>query len=324
MHRLTPPALAFLYCAELRISICFFSDVQSKKTDQMSDVFLSYSAKDRERVRYLRDGLALLGFQVFWDQEVPPGREWNDWIVEQLRQSRSVIVVWSSHSVVSRNVRHEVDIAVEQGKLLPVLLEPLGVSQMPMGHSALQAVRLVDWTGNAADPEWQKLVVALEAALTTPWMRRRFVERDTSLRAEVIATKRALEAAQAEKQEVDQSLRTEIEGRRSLAAERDMARAEASRVAADQAEAQRVQLEARAEAAERKLTGHPVRTRRALALLLPIGLILCAAFFGTGYFAGRSSPIGPVAAPADGVSAFRPNELYAIGLALIKGSSQQA
>ena len=46
----------------------------------MTDVFFSYSSKDRERVRPIRDALVAEGFDVFWDQEVPPGRNWDEWI----------------------------------------------------------------------------------------------------------------------------------------------------------------------------------------------------------------------------------------------------
>ena len=39
----------------------------------MTDVFFSYSSKDRERVRPIRDAVvAEEGFDVFWDQDVPP------------------------------------------------------------------------------------------------------------------------------------------------------------------------------------------------------------------------------------------------------------
>jgi TIR domain len=39
----------------------------------VTDIFFSYSSKDRERVRPVRDALVAQGFEVFWDQEVPPG-----------------------------------------------------------------------------------------------------------------------------------------------------------------------------------------------------------------------------------------------------------
>ena len=54
----------------------------------MADVFFSYSSKDRERVRPIRDALVAEGFDVFWDQEVSPGRNWDEWIREHLAAAR--------------------------------------------------------------------------------------------------------------------------------------------------------------------------------------------------------------------------------------------
>ena len=50
----------------------------------MTDVFFSYSSKDRERVRPIRDALVAEGFDVFWDREVPPGRNRDEWIRRHL------------------------------------------------------------------------------------------------------------------------------------------------------------------------------------------------------------------------------------------------
>ena len=55
----------------------------------MTDIFFfSYSSKDRERVRPVRDALAAQGFDVFWDQEVPTGLDWDRWIRDHLNKSK--------------------------------------------------------------------------------------------------------------------------------------------------------------------------------------------------------------------------------------------
>ena len=43
----------------------------------MTDIFFSYSSADRERVRPIRNALAEQGFEVFWDQQVPTGMDWD-------------------------------------------------------------------------------------------------------------------------------------------------------------------------------------------------------------------------------------------------------
>jgi TIR domain len=82
-------------------------------------------------VRAVRDALVAEGFDVFWDQQVPSGKDWNTCIRERLGQSKCVLVF--CQSVISRNVRHEAIVADQQGKLTPVLLETITAEQVPIG-----------------------------------------------------------------------------------------------------------------------------------------------------------------------------------------------
>ena len=91
----------------------------------LTDIFFSYSSKDRDRVEAAHKALTERGFDVFWDLQVPAGIDWDRWIHARLEQSRCVIVFWTANAAASRNVRHEVAIAAEDGKLLQVMLEPL-------------------------------------------------------------------------------------------------------------------------------------------------------------------------------------------------------
>jgi hypothetical protein len=105
----------------------------------MTDIFFSYSSADRERVRPIRDALVAQGFEVFWDQQVPSGMDWDTWIRQHLTKSKCAMAFWSATSVSSDNVRHEAMVAKQQGKLISVLLEPLTAEQFPMGLYAQQA-----------------------------------------------------------------------------------------------------------------------------------------------------------------------------------------
>jgi len=73
----------------------------------MADIFLSYSSADRKRIQPLHDALTAHGFDVFWDQIVPVGSDWDTWIRERLRDAHVAMVVWSNNSIQSKNVRHE-------------------------------------------------------------------------------------------------------------------------------------------------------------------------------------------------------------------------
>ncbi|NJO35515.1 MAG: toll/interleukin-1 receptor domain-containing protein [Rhodospirillales bacterium] len=72
----------------------------------VTDIFLSYSSKDRERVLPIQEALHDLGFEVFWDQAVPTGVDWDAGIRQQLGKAKCAVVLWSTSSVESRNVRH--------------------------------------------------------------------------------------------------------------------------------------------------------------------------------------------------------------------------
>src|SRR5215471_16463008 len=71
----------------------------------MTDIFFSYSSADRERVRPIRDALVAQGFEVFWDQQVPAGTDWDTWIRQHLTKSKCAMAFWSATSVSSDNVR---------------------------------------------------------------------------------------------------------------------------------------------------------------------------------------------------------------------------
>ena len=150
----------------------------------MTDIFFSYSSKDRDRVEAAHKALTERGFDVFWDLQVPAGIDWDRWIHARLDQSRCVIVFWSANSAASRNVRHEVAIAAEDGKLLQVMLEPLATRDLPMGALADQSAKLMDWRGDAADPEWAKLIAAVEEKATPRWLRQKVQGLEVALKGE--------------------------------------------------------------------------------------------------------------------------------------------
>jgi hypothetical protein len=150
----------------------------------LTDIFFSYSSKDRDRVEAAHKALTERGFEVFWDLQVPAGIDWDRWIHARLDQSRCVIVFWTANSAASRNVRHEVAIAAEDGKLLQVMLEPLAARNLPMGALADQAVKLMKWCGDATDPEWGKLIVAVEEKATPRWLRQKVHGLEIALRDE--------------------------------------------------------------------------------------------------------------------------------------------
>ena len=183
----------------------------------MTDIFFSYSSADRERVRPIRDALVAQGFDVFWDQEVPTGLDWDSWIRQHLAKSKCAMAFWSTASIASRNVRHEATIADQQGKLIPVLLEPLTAQQFPMGFYAQQAANLADWNGDLGHDEWCKLRREYEAKLMPAWVRQRMDEKD----AELVGERARREGAERRDRVLQAQIAKEAEVQQVLKRERD-------------------------------------------------------------------------------------------------------
>jgi TIR domain len=198
----------------------------------MTDIFFSYSSKDRDRLRAVHAAPAAQGFEIFWDQSVPPGTDWDTWIRQHLNEAKCAIVFWSSNSVGSDNVRHEATVAKQQGKLVPVLLDPLAADQFPMGLYSVQGANLTAWAGDEQHDGWLRLQHEVESKLTPLWVRRQI---DT-LEAELVAERARRDGAERR----DRTLREQIvKEAQELTRERDEAREELSAVKARLAVAER-------------------------------------------------------------------------------------
>jgi hypothetical protein len=120
----------------------------------MAELFISYSRTDRPRAKRLVDALTQAGFEVFWDQATPPGVAWADFIERHLDDARALLALWSKTSVQSRWVRTEAYEALQQQKLLPVLLDKV---RQPLAFREIQAFDLTEWDeGN--DEQLQVLI----------------------------------------------------------------------------------------------------------------------------------------------------------------------
>jgi hypothetical protein len=130
----------------------------------LADVFLSYSSKDRKAAERVERALSGHGIEVFWDQETPPGVDWDTWIRDKLANAKVVVVLWSKDSIASPNVRHEAIVARDVGKLVPAMIETLSPGDFPMGLYLVQGVQLQDWR-DAQSAGMERLVAEVRARL---------------------------------------------------------------------------------------------------------------------------------------------------------------
>ncbi|MGH2822429.1 MAG: toll/interleukin-1 receptor domain-containing protein, partial [Thermoleophilaceae bacterium] len=89
----------------------------------MTHVFISYAREDRARAKRLAEALVARGLSVWWDREILAGQAFDDVIEAELERAKSVIVLWSKHSVVSDWVKGEATEARERGVLVPALID---------------------------------------------------------------------------------------------------------------------------------------------------------------------------------------------------------
>jgi len=108
----------------------------------MSDIFISYKHEDLPLVKALAMQLTELGWTVWWDHEIPAGRDYDEVILEQLNLSKCVIVLWSALSVKSRNVKDEANVGLRRNVLIPILV---GDIDPPFGFGMIQAIK---WNDN--------------------------------------------------------------------------------------------------------------------------------------------------------------------------------
>jgi TolB-like protein/Tfp pilus assembly protein PilF len=130
----------------------------------MADVFVSYKAEDRRRVRPLVAALEADGVSVWWDTQIGGGTAWRDSIERELNVARCVIVIWSklSTSPSGSFVRDEASRAMERGVYLPVKLDN---SRPPLGFGETQALALDRWKGSRTDPHYQVVLNSLRSIL---------------------------------------------------------------------------------------------------------------------------------------------------------------
>jgi hypothetical protein len=129
----------------------------------MADIFISYSSEDRNRVRPLAEALQARGFDIWWDRSLAAGQDYASVIDRELKSAKAVIVVWTAGSAASTFVRDEAGRARDEGRLVPVLLDPV---QIPLGFGSFQAEDFTRWNGGSNAPQMQILEEALKAKLS--------------------------------------------------------------------------------------------------------------------------------------------------------------
>ena len=126
----------------------------------MVDVFVSYAREDQAFAQRIAEAVAREGYQVWWDDDLPPHLSYGEVITEKIGNARAAIVVWSHRSAESEWVRAEADLARSQKKLIQTSIDD---RQPPMPFNQIQFASIGDWKGEPDHPGWKKVKASLAA-----------------------------------------------------------------------------------------------------------------------------------------------------------------
>ncbi|HKO08206.1 MAG TPA: TIR domain-containing protein [Alphaproteobacteria bacterium] len=125
----------------------------------MSDLFISYSRLDLDRVEKLAQALERAGLSVWWDRRIKSGDSFDRVIEHAIAEAKAVIVAWSRHSTDSSWVRAEAGFALEKSKLVPVRLDD---ASPPLRFLHVHTIDLSAWDGSTISGECAKLIADLK------------------------------------------------------------------------------------------------------------------------------------------------------------------
>lgn len=128
----------------------------------MTDIFISYSRQDSDRVRPLAEALADSAWSVFWDRAIPVGSTWAETIGSKLEAAECVLVIWSESSIGSQWTLAEARKGLERNTLVPVCIDAV---DPPLPFGEIQHANLIGWDGDRSDPEYKRVVQAVSDRL---------------------------------------------------------------------------------------------------------------------------------------------------------------
>lgn len=131
----------------------------------MTDIFLSYTERDRDTARRIAEALGSAGWSVWWDRRIPAGETWRSVLEHALEDMRCMVVLWSAKSIESEWVYEEASEGRRQGKLVPVMIEAV---RPPAGFREIQAADLTGWDGSRDFEGLRMLLSDLEHLLGKP------------------------------------------------------------------------------------------------------------------------------------------------------------
>ncbi|MEZ5450484.1 MAG: TIR domain-containing protein [Thiolinea sp.] len=130
-----------------------------------TDVFISYSHRDRDKTVQLAQALEQAGKSVWWDPQILPGQHYQSTIQDALHQAGCVVTAWTPDSINSNYVRAESLWGFDKGKLISVKLDDVHI---PTPFNAIHVADLRYWQGDIEAPVFQQLVKGIDWLCQNP------------------------------------------------------------------------------------------------------------------------------------------------------------
>jgi hypothetical protein len=128
-------------------------------SDAGYDVFISYARADSARARLIRDSLAALGLNVFFDAEgIETGEDFPEIIDRAVKGARCVLGLWSRNAFAGRWVRIESRIGLDQNKLVAATLDAMRPEELPAEFYNVNVASLADYGGQPQHEGWTRIV----------------------------------------------------------------------------------------------------------------------------------------------------------------------
>ena len=133
----------------------------------MTDVFISYANEDRDRAEKLASAFTAMGWSVWWDRKIVTGQAFDQAIERELETAKSVVVLWSRHSIASEWVKNEAAVASERGVLVPATIESV---KLPLEFRRKQTADLTGWNGESSHSGFQAVCEGVVSTIGgAPW-----------------------------------------------------------------------------------------------------------------------------------------------------------
>lgn len=110
-------------------------------------MFASYSRVDTAIVDALARVLEENGYEVWIDRtDIEGGAEWRSQIVSAIETCEAFLLILSHHSIASRNVRREIDVAeAADRQIIPVMIEQITLPpELRYQLSSIQMIEMPD------------------------------------------------------------------------------------------------------------------------------------------------------------------------------------